>query len=133
MSRPKFKQAIADANDPSNNSISILKKKIAFSKLTKAIWNKIAKCFITKTLRAELILLIQIIEDEIIQWNIPLSQMIPRKPDYQAWGDLSLFEAGGYYIDLKFFLGTYSGLNIFNRNLSRSSIEKPSTMGKSLQ
>ena len=29
--------------------------------------------------------------------------MIPRTPDYQAWGDSSLYAAGGYSLDLNFY------------------------------
>ena len=104
MGRPQFKQAIVDANDLSDNNISILRRKFALSKLAKTIWNSNAKCFINKSLREELNLLIKIIGDEAIKWQNPISHtMIPRTPDFQAWGDSSLYTAGGYSTDLNFY------------------------------
>ena len=103
MSRPQFKQAIADANDVSDDSISVLRRKFALSKLAKAIWNSKAKCFINKSLREEINLLIQIIQDQSIKWSHSIAHMIPRTPDFQAWGDASLHAAGGYSIDLQFY------------------------------
>ena len=60
MGRPQFKQAIADSTSLADDSMSILRKKFALSKLAKAIWNSKAKCFINKSLRSELDLLLQI-------------------------------------------------------------------------
>ena len=50
MKQSYFKKVIAEAHDISDNSIAILKRKFALSKLAKAIWNSNAKCFITKSL-----------------------------------------------------------------------------------
>ena len=71
--------------------------------MAKAIWNSNVKCFITKTLRAELNLLIQIIEDDSIQWTTPIAHLIKRDPDFQVWGDSSLDAAGGYSVDFGFY------------------------------
>ena len=67
MNRPHFKYFISGANNPHDDNVSILRKKIALSKLAKAIWNSNSKQFITKTLGAEINLLIQIIEDPFIK------------------------------------------------------------------
>ncbi len=48
MSKPQFKQVIADTNDLSDDSMSILRRKFAPNKLSKAIWNSKAKCFVIK-------------------------------------------------------------------------------------
>ena len=103
MKRSYFKQVIAEAQDLSDDSIAILKKKFALSKLAKAIWNSNAKCFITKSLRAELNLLIQIINDDSIQGSSPIAHLIPRTPDFQVWGDSFLDAAVGYSVDFNFY------------------------------
>ena len=77
--------------------------KFALSKLAKTIWNFKIKCFITKSHRAELDLLIQIITDNIIKWSSPIAYLIPRTPGFQVWGDSSLDAAGGFSIDLGFY------------------------------
>ena len=103
MNRSHFKNFIADANSPYDDKVSILHEKFALSKLAKAIWGYNAKYFITKTLRAELDLLTQIIEDPSIRWSSPIAHLIKRTPDFQAWGDSSLDAAGGFSIDLGFY------------------------------
>ena len=82
--RAHFKQIIADAHNPDDDNISILRRKFALSKLAKAIWNSTAKCFITETLCAELDFLIQIIEDPAIQLSTHIAHLINRTPDYQT-------------------------------------------------
>ena len=81
MKRAHFK-SIIDARCPNHDTISILRKKFALSKIAKAIWNSTAKYFISKILRAELDLLLQIIEDLTIQWSTPIAHMIKRTPDF---------------------------------------------------
>ena len=103
MTRARFKQYIADANDPNDDFISLLRRKFALNKLAKPIWNSNAKCFITKTLRAELNLLYQIIEDNSINWTTPIAYFIKRSLDFQVWGDSSLQATGGYSLDLGFY------------------------------
>ena len=103
MQRSYFKDIIADAQDLTDDSIIILKRKFALSKLAKAIWNSNAKCFITKSLRAELDPLVHIITDTTTRWSSPIAHLIPRTPDYQVWGDSSLDAAGGYSTDMGFF------------------------------
>ena len=103
MKRAHFKEFITDANNLSDTSTAILRRKFSLSRLAKAIWNSNVKCFITKSLRAELDLLIQMITDKNIHWETPIAHLIPCTPDYQAWGDSSLDAAGGYSIDLGFY------------------------------
>jgi len=103
MGRSRFKQLIIDANDGSNDNIALLRRKFAISHLAKAIWNCNEKCFINNSLREELNLLIDIITSNSIQWSMPIAHLIPRIPDYQAWGDASLTAAGGFSIDLGFY------------------------------
>ena len=103
MNRARFKQFIIDAGSHEDDNISLLKKKFALSKLAKAIWNSKEKCFINKSLREELHLLISIVTSDTINWHTPIAHMIPRTPDFQAWGDASLMAAGGFSVDMKFF------------------------------
>ena len=35
------------------------------------------------------------------KWEIPIAHIIPHDPTFQAWGDSSLFTAGGLSFDLK--------------------------------
>ena len=85
MIQSYFKQVIAEAHELLDDSIAILKRKFALSKLAKAIWNSNTKCFITKSLRAELNLLIQIINyDDSIQWSSPIAHLILRTLDFQV-------------------------------------------------
>ena len=116
MKQAHFKEFIADANNLSDTSTAILRRKFAFSRLAKAIWNSNTKCFITKSLRAKLNLLIQTISDKNIHWETRIAHLIPRTPDYQAWGDSSLDAAGGYSFDLG-FTGISHGMNPFAASL----------------
>ena len=99
----KFADFIKDSESQNLDDFSILRKKFALSKIAKAIWNSSAKCFITKTLRAELKLLADIMQDENFAWETPIAHLIPRTPDFAAWGDSSIEAAGGFSVDLKFY------------------------------
>ena len=99
----KFSEFIADSESQNSDEFSLLRKKFALSKIAKAIWNSSAKCFITKPLRAELKLLADIMENKEFHWETPIAHLIPRTPDFAAWGDSSIEAAGGFSLDLKFF------------------------------
>ena len=51
----------------------------------------------------ELVLLEAIIQNPKINWSTPISHMVVRDPDFAAWGDSSLSQAGGFSHDLKFW------------------------------
>ena len=61
------------------------------------------RCPITKELKKELVLLEAIIKNPKINWSTPISHMVVRDPDFAAWGDSSLSQAGGFSHDLKFW------------------------------
>ena len=103
MNRSSFKELIIDASTTSQDNISLLRQKFALSRIAKAIWNSNKKCFINKSLREELNLLIDIITNPKVQWSIPIAHLITRTPDFQAWGDASLSASGGFSIDLGFY------------------------------
>ena len=61
------------------------------------------RCPITKELKKELVLLEATIKDPKINWSTPISHMVVRDPDFAAWGDSSLSQAGDFSHDLKFW------------------------------
>ena len=100
----RFSEYIKDSQNTDDNDISILRKEFALSKIAKEIWNSKIRCFITKSLRQELQLLSYILKnDKDFKWETPIAHLIPRTPDFAAWGDSSLDAAGGFSTDLKFF------------------------------
>ena len=103
MGRASYKQFIIDAGNTSTDKFAILQRKFALSRLAKAIWSSKKKCFINKSLREELNLLIEILTNPKIRWSTPIAHLIPRTPDFQAWGDASLHAAGGFSVDLGFY------------------------------
>ena len=36
-------------------------------------------------------------------WTVPIAHLIPRDPTFSAWGDSSLYAAGGFSLDLQFW------------------------------
>ena len=99
----KFSAFINDSEITDTDDFSLLRKKFAMSKIAKAIWSSTVKCFITKSLRAELKLLADIMQNKDFAWETPIAHLIPRMPDFEAWGDSSIEAAGGFSLDLKFF------------------------------
>ena len=99
----KFVDIIKDSNSTDTDDISLLRKKFAASKLAKAIWNCNIRCFISKSLRSELKLLSDIMKNKKFCWETPIAHLIPRTPDFSAWGDSSIEAAGGFSLNLKFF------------------------------
>ena len=103
MGRASYKQFIIDAGNTSTDKFAILQRKFALSRLAKAIWSSKKKCFINKSLREELNLLIEILTNPKIRWSTPIAHLISRTPGFQAWGDASLHAAGGFSVDLGFY------------------------------
>ena len=98
-----FATYIKDAHNHSDDEFGLLRKKFALSKIAKGIWNSKCKCFITKDLKQELMLLESIIKNPSIQWSTPVSHLVKRSPDFEVWGDSSLKYAGGYSHNMKFW------------------------------
>ena len=79
-----FKNIITESQDLGDNSVAVLRRKFRLGKLVKALSGFITKCFITKSLRAGLKLLISIILDDSIQWSSPIAHLIFRIPDFHV-------------------------------------------------
>jgi len=71
-------------------------KYFAFSKIMKATWNLKTKIFITTSLRNELQYLHKIFTSHKYKLSSPITYIIPRDPDYIAYGDACLDGAGGF-------------------------------------
>ena len=99
----RFSTYIKDSQSLEHDDMSILRKKFALSKIAKEIWNSKARCFISKPLRQELKLLSDILKSTEFKWETPIAHLVPRTPDFIAWGDSSLDAAGGFSTDLKFY------------------------------
>ena len=99
----RFSEYIKDSQNSDQDDVCILRKKFALSKIAKEIWNSKIRCFISKSLRQELQLLAYILKNKDFKWETPIAHLIPRTPDFSAWGDSSLDAAGGFSVDLQFF------------------------------
>ena len=98
-----FSEYIKDLQILEQDDMSILRKKFALSKIAKEIWNSKARCFMLKPLKQKLKLLSDILKSKEFKWENPIAHLVPRTPDFTAWGDSSLEAAGGVSTDLKFF------------------------------
>ena len=79
-------------------------KSFAFSKVMHGVWATSKKNFITKTLKAKLALLHKLTMGTHIDiWGSPISHLVDRPADAQAWGDSSLFAGGAFSLDLTFW------------------------------
>ena len=79
------------------------RKYFSFSKIMKATWNLKTKFFITTSLQNELQYLHKIFTSKKYKLSSPISHIIPRDPDYIAYGDACLDGAGGFSKSLQFW------------------------------
>jgi hypothetical protein len=95
-------------------------------KLSQDLWNTKHRAFINKSMRAELKMLLDILQQpERFQWSSPIAHLIERNPDYSAWGDSSLYAAGGFSTDLKFWWQINWPKEIQDRNITTIKIRTP--------
>jgi hypothetical protein len=64
---------------------------------------------------------------EIYRWSSPIAHLIPRTADYNAWGDSSLYGAGGFSLDLAFWWQYEWPQNIQDRNITTIQTRDPVT------
>ena len=73
-------------------------------KISRSLYQSKEPCFISKELSFELSFLHDVLADpSAYPWECPIAHLVPRSPDFTATGDSSLFAAGGYSLDLKFW------------------------------
>ena len=108
---------IRDTHLSDPDLISVTRKHFAFSKIMKAVWNTKTKFFITTPLRNELRYLHHIFSSKKYKIQSPISHVIPRDPDYIAYGDACLDGAGGFSTKLKFWWFIPWPDEIKNRNI----------------
>ena len=82
---------------------TLSRKHFAFSKIMKATWNLKTTFFITTSLRNELLYLHKIFSSKKYKISSPIAHVIPRDPDFIAYGDACLDGAGGFSTSLKFW------------------------------
>jgi hypothetical protein len=97
-------------------------------KLTQEIWNNSKRTFINRTMKAELLMIRQILsQPEKFRWSSPIAHLIDRIADYSAWGDSSLYGAGGFSLDLKFWWQLDWPKDIQGRNIKTIKTRDPKT------
>ena len=70
----------------------------------KGTWSTRKIFYITKDLRQTLRLLHDtVFATQHIRWGSPISHLVSRPPDAEAWGDASLKAGGGFSLDLRFW------------------------------
>eukprot|EP00957_Ditylum_brightwellii_P192432 14650623-Ditylum_brightwellii.AAC.1 len=67
------------------------------------IWSYNKRYFINPSFRENLNILIKLLKSDY-KWETPIASLIPRDPDFTSDGDSSLTAAGGYSLQLKFWL-----------------------------
>ena len=102
-STKSMEQWLHDSNLSDLNSVTTSRKHFAFSKIMKATWNLKTKFFITTSLRNELHYLHKIFSSKKYKISSPIAHVIPRDPDFIAYGDACLDGAGGFSTSLKFW------------------------------
>eukprot|EP00978_Attheya_sp_CCMP212_P034780 scaffold147657_cov25-Attheya_sp.AAC.1 len=61
------------------------------------------------------------------EWSSPIAHLLERLADYAAWGDSSLYAAGGFSLDLKFWWQIVWPQSIQDRNITTIKIRDPKT------
>ena len=80
------------------------KRAFALSKLLKGTWATKTKLYITKPLKDDLALLHSLLfSTHVRQWGSPIAHLVERRPDFQCWGDASLFAGGAFSLHLRFW------------------------------
>jgi len=123
---------LQDTTLPDLNNTSTVRKYFAFSKIMKAVWNTKTKFFITIPLRNELKYLHKIFSSPIYKIQSPIAHVIPRDPDYIAYGDACLDGAGGFSTKLKFWWFIPWPDAIKNRNIKNFNTKYKSITGEIL-
>ena len=97
-------------------------------KLAQEVWNNRQRTFINRTMKAELLMIRQILmQPEKFRWSSPIAHLIERIADYAAWGDSSLYGAGGFSLDLKFWWQLDWPEDIQGRNIKTIKTRDPKT------
>lgn len=100
---PKFKNLWNDRNYTGTEEQLLNRKKFAESKLEKAIWNHNLKHNVTRGMKQDLHLLREYLSKDFQYWEVPISHLVPRIPDFQSHGDACLNSGGGWSSSLKFW------------------------------
>jgi hypothetical protein len=96
------------------------------AKVAKDLWNNPSRAYINRSFRAELAMIQAILNNPAkYSWSSPIAHLIPRIADYEAWGDSSLYGAGGFSLDLKFWWQFDWPKNIQDRNITTIKIRDP--------
>ena len=99
-----FQELIKDIDRSSLSEEDLQKGLFAQGKLAQKIWRYTRRYFINRTMRAEIAMLIYILEHPTeYRWETPIAHLIPRESDYNSFGDSCLTGCGGFSIDLAFW------------------------------
>jgi hypothetical protein len=97
-------------------------------KMTQELWNNKSRAFVNRTMKAELLMIRQIMEKpDTFAWSSPIAHLIIRTADYTAWGDSSLYGAGGFSLDLHFWWQYDWPKEIQARNITTINTRDPAT------
>ena len=95
---------VAASRDASSEDEKLLKEKFQQRKIAKTVYDSKLPYIITKELRSELNLLQYILDNpSVYPWVGHIAHIVPRDHDFVSYGDSSLYAAGGYSLDLKFW------------------------------
>ena len=107
-----------------NEELKGLIKNFNDKKIARAVYNCKQKFFMSSELKTELAFLRYIFDHpEEYQWSSPIAHLIPRDPEFTAADDSSLYAAGGYYYDLKFWLYFYWPPEVQQRTLKYFTVK----------
>ena len=98
-----FREAMKEAARSIESENDLKQVSFARGKVAKGQHRSKLQHNILPTLREELTLLHDILDDPTVTWSCPIAHLVPRQPDAEAAGDSSLRAAGGWSTDLGFW------------------------------
>ena len=101
---PHYLEMVRVARSKSDPAARLRHLRFVEQKMAAAAYDLKTKVWITSELRSELDLLHESLREEYRSWwQVPIAHLIPRIPDFVAYGDSCLTSMGGYCVELKFW------------------------------
>ena len=123
--RRDIQAMIAASRNASSDDEKLLKDRFHQRQIAKKVYDSKLPYFITKELRAELNLLQYILNNPIsYPWIGHIAHIVPRDHDFVSFGDSSLYAAGGYSLDLKFWWYTPWPSEIQSKTIKYFAVSK---------
>ena len=117
ISSKKF-QELSSLLTEANAEANPKKALFAQAKIERLVWSKKDKYFIIPTMKAEIKLLIHLLENpKTYRWESPIAHRAEKDPDSTTYGDACLYGGGGFSTDLGFWWQVDWPEEIKNRTL----------------